>query len=344
MTNYTLENYLQIINPYIYHQLVSPQFLSQILALSKILPAFSYGGFESHLGSKQSQVDFFVRYFSNQAINDLLNYYQWEPLKNLAQEWADIKSPLHQKFTDIWLEFDINEQSLQRLIPGIFFTLNKQIDKNIPELTQQALRLLSRPIPSKLESNLKLCVDCSPKGASFLHIGIMLSRPHQAIRLDVAGIAFDRVLDYLREIGWIAQTNRLRSLIADLSNFADHIHLAFDVGDTIFPRIGLECFLKQQPKYEPRWQLFLDYLVKQELCTPAKQNALLSWPGFSQIKSNHVSRDDYILGNKGINILGRSISHIKIVEQPNFPLEAKAYLAIAQRWFEPDLLPEKEAN
>lgn len=342
--NYSLESYLQIINPYINSQLVSPQFLSRILSLSKDLPAFTYSGFESHLGSKQSQVDFFVRYFSNTALQNLSSYSQWEPLKNFAQEWAKIESPLHQKITDIWLEFDVDEPSLQTSIPGIFLTLNKHIVEEIPELTQQALKLLNRPIPSKLESNLKLCVDCLPPEASFLHIGIMLSRPHQAIRLDVAGLAFDQLLDYLKEIGWIEQTNRLRSLITDLSNFVDHIHLAFDVGDTIFPRIGLECFLKQQPKYEPRWQLFLDYLVEQELCTQAEQKALLCWPGFSQIKSNPVNGGDYLFSNKGINILGRSISHIKIVEQPNLPLEAKAYLAIAQRWFDMDISSKEQVN
>lgn len=338
--NCTLENYWQYIIPYVDHQLVSPQSLSQIIDLSKVLPAFSYGGFESRLGGKQSRVDFSARYFSSRALKKLPNYSQRELLKDFYQEWTKIESPLHQKVTDIWLEFDADEQSFQILIPGIFLTLNKQTTEYLPTLTQQALRLLARPIPSKLEANLKLCVKYLPKGASFLHIGVMLSRPHQAIRLDVAGLAFNQLLDYLKEIGWVDRTNRLRSLIADLSNFADHIHLAFDIGDTIFPRIGLECFLKQQPKHEPRWQLLLDYLVKQGLCTQAKRNALLSWSGFSQIKSNH--EDNCLLSNKGINILGRSISHIKIVEQPNFPLEAKAYLAIAQRWFNPYLSHKEE--
>ena len=342
--SYTLENYLKILTPYLDSKLVSSQALSRIFALSEVLPSFSYGVLESYLGTEQSRVDFALRYFSENRLDRFNTDSPWRSLENFDREWAKPQSFLNQKVTDTWLEFDLDEQSSQISIPGIFLTLSKQVREDIPSLTQQVLRLLNRSIPHFLESNLELCVKCLPPSASFLHIGVMLSRPYQAVRLDVAGLELYQLLDYLQAIGWIDRTNTLRSLIADLSNFVDRIHLAFDVGNTVLPRIGLECFLEQQPKYEPRWQLFLDYLVKQELCTQAQQNALLAWSGFSQMKPEFSNRNwnNYLLGNKAFSILGRSISHIKIVVRADLSWEAKAYLAFAQRWFDKNLLPQAE--
>jgi ubiquinone/menaquinone biosynthesis C-methylase UbiE len=84
--------------------------------------------------------------------------------------------------------------------------------------------------------------------------------------------------------------------------------------------------------------------VERSLCTPAKRNSLLAWPGFSQKADNpelwpkNLSGGDLFLGAKAISVFWRTINLIKIVYQPENPLEAKAYLAFGHRWFDTNAL------
>lgn len=342
--NCVIEDYLKIVTPYLHSELVSPRALSHIHTLTPILPPFSLGVFESRLKADQSRVDFSIRCFSRNIPERLRTYPVWQPLQSFYREWAEPMSSLHQGVTDVWLEFDLDGQHSHVSVPCIFLSLNQETVSEIPSLIEQAFKLLNRPVPSKLESKLRLYANSLPESATFIHFGAMLSRPAKAVRLDVGGIPPQQVLDYLVQIGWTYTTNTLASLISNLSDFVDHIVLSFDVGDTLLPRIGLECFLHKPPKHEPRWQLFLDYLVERGLCTPAKQSALFAWPGFFQKtyqpehRPNNLTWGDYFLGYRAFSIFGRNISHIKIVYQPGIPLEAKAYLSFGHRWFDTNLL------
>jgi hypothetical protein len=204
----------------------------------------------------------------------------------------------------------------------------------------QTVKLLNHQISPQIESNLRLCADSLPAGATISHLGAMLSRSVKAVRVNVKGISPEQLLDYLMQIGWSDPTNTFSTLTSTLSEFVDSILLSFDVGVTVLPRIGLECFLNNQPCDEPRWQLFLDYLIERKLCTLAKQNALLNWPGFSHKSSvpdlwpSNISFGDRLLGSRAFSLFSRWISHIKLVHQPGNPLEAKAYLGFAHGWFD----------
>jgi hypothetical protein len=208
------------------------------------------------------------------------------------------------------------------------------------ERLMQMVKLLNHQVSPQLESNLRLCADSLPAGGTISHIGAMLSRSIKAVRVNVKGISPEQLPDYLMQIGWSDPINTFSTLISTLSEFADSILLSFDVGDTVLPRIGLECFLNNQPCDEPRWQLFLDYLVERKLCTLPKQNALLNWPGFSRKSSvpdlwpSNIGFGDRLLGSRAISLFSRWISHIKLVYQPGNTLEAKAYLAFTHGWFD----------
>jgi hypothetical protein len=321
---YVIEDYLEIITPHLNSELVSPTALSHIHKLAHILPPFSFGVFESRLGADRSRVDFSIRCFDRNIPDRLQSHPLWQPLKNFYQEWANPRSCIHRGVTDIWLEFDLDEQSSQLSVPGIFLTLNQETVSEAIYVLKSALQLLNYPFSSKLEENLQLCIGSLPESATFLHFGIMLSRHNKAIRVDVNGISPPQFLDYLVQIGWIHEIETLTSLVSTVADLTDRIILSFDVGDTLFPRIGLECFLHKNPKDEPRWQLFLDYLVEKDLCAPAKQTALLN--------IDHHSAD-----RQAFSIFGKKISHIKIVCHPDIPLQAKAYLSFAHNYFDASL-------
>jgi ubiquinone/menaquinone biosynthesis C-methylase UbiE len=339
--NSSMADYLKVVTPHLHPELVSPLALSNIQALSQLLPPFSLAGFECRLGTEQSRVDFQVNlpHPKPNLQDNFLSSSVWQFFQDFCREWAKPTSCLHQGVAQVHLEFDMIGQP-EQLSPCIFLELNREIVKNTQTLIALALRLLNNSTSSLLESNLKRCADSLPDGANITHLGAMLSRSDQGVRVNVKGIAPEHLCDYLVQIGWAESTKTLSTLVSTLSELVDDIILTFDVGETISPRIGLECFLEKQPLNEPRWQLFLDYLVEKGLCTPAKQNALLTWSGFSQkadqkqLWPKNLTGIELFLGYKALSVFWRTISFIKIVYQPDSPLEAKGYLAFGHNWFD----------
>jgi ubiquinone/menaquinone biosynthesis C-methylase UbiE len=337
----SMADYLKVVTPHLHPELVSPLALSPIQALAQQLPPLSLAGFECRLGDNQSRVDFQVNLPScNLNLPEsFLTSPVWRFFQDFYQEWADPTAYLHQWVAQIHLEFDIDGQPSQVPIPCIFLELNQEIEREALELIEIASRLLSPEKSSLLESNLKLCTDSLPDGARITHLGAMLSRPAEGVRINVKGIPPENLLDYLVKSGWQEPTNALSNLVSILAKLVDEIVLTFDVGERVYPRIGLECFLEKQPQHEPRWQIFLDHLVETGLCTLAKQNALLAWPGFSQkadqpeLWPKSLSAIDLFFGSQALSVFWRTISLIKIVYQPGSPLEAKGYLAFGHRWF-----------
>jgi ubiquinone/menaquinone biosynthesis C-methylase UbiE len=348
--NSSMADYLKVVTPYLHPELVSPLALSPIQALAQQILPFSLAGFECRLGAEQSRVDFQVNlsYPTPKLPESFLTSPVWQFFQNLCQEWAEPTSCLHQRVIQIHLEFDIDGRPLQVPVPCIFLDLNRNPVREAQGLIEIISRLLNSSFSAHLKSNLRLCADALPDSAKITHVGTMLSRPDQGVRLNVKGIPSQQLLNYLLQIGWEDSTNTLSDLVSTLSELVDEIVLTFDIGETIHPRIGLECFLEKQPHTEPRWQLFLDYLVERGLCTPAKQNALLVWPGFSQktdqpdVWPQNLSWGDRFLGSQTLSVFWRTISLIKIIYQPGNPLEAKGYLAFAHRWLDVSAFTSKE--
>ncbi|MBV8883272.1 MAG: hypothetical protein JO235_04635 [Chroococcidiopsidaceae cyanobacterium CP_BM_RX_35] len=347
--NCSMQDYLKIVTSHLHPDLVSPAALSHIQPLAQILPASSLAGFECRLGANRSGVDFQIRLpcLDKNLPERFLTAPAWQFLQDFYQNWASPNSSLHQEIENVGLEFDVNEQLPQVPIPCIFLKFAREAVIDAEGL-MQTINLLQQPISPLLESNFGVCADSLPSGATISHLGAMLSRTVNAVRVNVKGVPLEQLSDYLMQIGWSDPTNTFSTITSTLSEFVDSILLSFDVGDTVLPKIGLECFLNNQPDEEPRWQLFLDYLVKEGLCTLAKKNALLNWPGFSHRSSvpdlwpSNISFGDCFLGSRAFSIFWRRLSHIKLVYQPGIPLEAKGYLAFGHSWFAPNSLTKKE--
>lgn len=351
--NGSMEDYLKVVIPHLDSELVSSEALSRIQALAQVLPPFSIAGFECRLGKEQSRVDFQVN-FPPLTLNlpeSFLTHSVWRTFQDLCQQCIDPTSLLHRSVESLWLEFDLPEQSSQVPIPCFFLVLNQENISEFQDLSKTVIRLLNHPTNSLLESNLRLCVNSVPDGGRIAHLGAMLSRTAKEVRVVVKEISSQQLLDYLGKIGWKNITNTLESLVFTLSEFADTLGLSFDVGDTVHPRIGLEYFWEKQPPDEPRWQLFLDRVVERGLCTPAKRNALLAWPGFSQkadipdLWPTNLAGSDLFLGSKVLSVFWRKNNHIKIIYEPGNPLEVKAYIGFGHTWWTfSDLTRRKVSN
>ena len=338
--NSSIEDYLKVITPHFHPDLISPKVLSHIQELEPLLSPFCEKLFECRLGYDQTQVDFsfYLPQLTQSLPEKFLIHPVWQAFENFYWKWVDPTSSLHQGVKAIGMEFDLDKSPSPVPIPCIFWELALVTNNQFHELMATAFDLLNYPISPLVESNLKLCANSLPDGARFSHFAVMLSRPGQGVRVNAIDIPPEQLLDYLGQIGWSDPTNTFSPLVWKLSELVDCIVLAFDVGEMIYPRIGLECYLKKQPRYEPRWDLFLDALVDWGLCTPAKRDAMITWPGIYRDKSHLISLKtgkfswESVFKQSMYSVYFRTINHIKIVYKPGHPLEAKGYLASRHHW------------
>ncbi|HEY9608789.1 hypothetical protein [Allocoleopsis sp.] len=337
----SMADYLKVVTPHLHPELVSPEAMYYLQGLAQVLPPFSQAMLEFRLGVGQPEVDLSVFFHRRtlQLPDKFLTHFVWQSLEQFCREWVEPTSLLYRRVRYIGLEFDLHELPCKVPIPCVFLAWNQETVINNQSLIEIALRLLNYSVSSKLESNLRLCVESLPKGAKVEHLGAMLSRPCQPLRVIMSDIPLKRVADYLIQIGWVDPTSKFFDLLSSLENFGDILRLlSFDIGNTIHPRIGLEFFPKKSSLDESQWQLFLNYLIEIGLCSPGKKNALLTWPGLSQ-KADHLelwpkelTGGELLLGSRAFSIFWRTINHIKIVYQPGSPLEAKGYVMFGHQW------------
>ncbi len=370
----SLKNVLQTVGSHLSDNLICADGLSQIAQIGNLLPNFptiSDAIFECHLGSSTPRTDFSVAFSTlNQGRETLvdssktlanLSYASsvWDKIHNFSAHWANIKSPLYENVKNIWLEFDVDQQFLGVPEPSLFFGTQNIIDQkeNLSSSNQnsiiaeskwvadEALSLLFNSfLKEEVKQHLLTCFESLPSDGEVFQIGVMLPRKSEskAIRLCAEDIANEQILDYLNNIGWSDSSNQLSSLLSNLSSVVDEIKLNFAIEDKIFPKIGLECYLYKQPINSPKWKLFQDYLIKNKLCTLDQANAILNWSGFlkekhtKQLKQDNFVKASAFDSSKFKSVIARRLHHIKIVYQPNKPLQAKAYLWFGHRWLSKD--------
>jgi hypothetical protein len=353
-----LNVYLELIKPYIPSQLISSDNWSNISEIARILPSAitSFFGFECRLGVEEAHADFLIcadaaeagrkilagNNYSIELPDFLMAHPVWSNIHNLGTAWDTDTSPLYDKVRDVWLEFDIEGPPANIPIPSCFFgpepiystkSVNPQPHQWV---TQTALKLLlNRCLPSQIESQLFNCFDLLPREAYVFQIGVMLARKSDLVRICIRNISSEQIIEYLTQLNWPGSISDLKTILAQLSSLVERIDLDLDVGEVILPKIGLECYLSRQPKLEPRWQLLLDYLVETGLCIPGKRDALDAYPGYIREKTNrelwptHLLKLSNFLGPQYERVFFRGLNHIKIVYQPDKPVEAKAYLSVS---------------
>lgn len=144
----------------------------------------------------------------------------------------------------------------------------------------------------------------------------MLARKSDLARICIRNISPEATLEYLTALNWQGSIDGLKQTLEQLSTYADRIDLDIDVGESILPKIGLECYLEKQPKFNPKWQLFLDYLVEAGFCTEQKRASLLNYTGYvrkTNKSSSNNSEKAFSLANFGYEgIFFKGPHHVKV--------------------------------
>ncbi len=347
----TLADSLSLLLPALPKALVSPEAAERVYRTGKALAPIPRGGFECRLAENDPQVDLqqcILR--ENEEPARLLHHLAalepvmaeaarplWDRVTEFVKQWAEPSSLLYSGIQNIWLEFDVNDSSSTIPAPSIFLGLERKLSDEIDayKVVASALQMLLSPLDRSLvESNLCRCFETCGKTARVSHVGVMLARRVQALRVNVKGLGFEGMEGYLSEIGYRAPRIDLHPLLERVATMVDRVTLCLDVGAHIFPRLGFECLALQQP------HTFMDYLVECGICTLAKRDGMFAWSGYLDPPGSDGAWPDHLVVASLLQppdqfgVLNRQMSHVKLVYQHQQPLQAKGYLWFGHPWIQ----------
>ena len=360
----SLAEILRLIEPAVVPKLMTVSNWNKIDYIAQILPnALSpFFGFEYRLGDTTAEVDFLLCVAAEEAGKRVLGdrTYSislpellaeepiWQRIKAFGKEWNTTTSAIAKAVFNIWLEFDTpNSFSNGQIpIPSFFIGANdiyrcdslEEQKKRRAWLVEEAFTLLlGKSLPIANKEMLYHCFQELPQGAYVFQIGLMLARKVETVRLCIRNISPLQIGSYLSQISWKGNIAQLTQFLHILSPLVERVDLDIDVDFSTQSKIGLECYLYQQPSLEPKWITFFDFLEDTKLCLPEKREAVFSYPGFLRERASQdlwpegLKRLTQILGAKNEGVLFRGIHHVKITYEDDAPQEAKSYLYVTRK-------------
>lgn len=345
-----LQETLQLIAPAIPPALVSAQAFAHIQQLAQQLPAgLSSYYLECRLTAEAEQVDFLACAATPEGGREmlagehapfpppLLEVPLWQRVHDFCREWATPASALHTRVPLVWFEFDHAEGvPSSRPSPSFCFCLDRTYLQRGPwsqrypslnnhqdkDLAKHGLQLLlDQPLPQQHARVFDLCFDALPEGGRIIHISAMIARQPSMVKL-YGVVPTAQLVPYLTRLGWPGSLHELAAIMAEFctADTVDHnTYLDLSLGASISPRLGL-AFAQQQieqlPGQDVTRRALLDRCVQHGLCSPAKRDALVHWPG----------RFRAVFPGDALPTRFRKWLDIKLVYQPGQPLEAKGYL------------------
>jgi hypothetical protein len=350
-----LNEYLRLSAPHLSPRLISPTALADIVWIARLLPPVSASGFECRLGREEAQADFGVRFLAADGSRaalagregsplslspSLFVHPVWERLRRFGARWDEPGTLLQEEIRDVFLEFDVEGPPSPVPIPSFFIEYDRRAWRRL-EAMEEALALLwGEPLAPAVRARVVQCLAALPPEGSVSAVGAMFSRRFDGVRLCLHGLGPGTMPGYLARIGWPGDPEELEAMLAPVAGRVERMALSLDVGAAVLPKVGVECHLAES-LHEPdaaRWTALLDSLVERGLCLPAKREALVGWLGHTHLRSRPEALPANLralsasLGQRALPVFLRRINHLKLVLQPGQPPEAKAYLALIQRW------------
>lgn len=319
--------------------LIDSDACDRIESVARVLPAFAvdFFGFECRLGDTSTAADCAMN-FTPDGARMLAGRHRvatppelrggaWDRLRSFYEAWGDSHPQPYVDAGSTWLEFDTSSGGVPA--PNLLFGYwpkEVQTSRPVEWLVDTIIpTLLGAPMSSPFRRNVMRTIEERPAGTEDFQIGLMFARNVQAVRVCVFDIPTEELAPYLQRIGWNGAVDDVLTWVDRLGRHADFIGLHLDVGEVVYPQIGIEpnfvagCWSRQPPK-EPRWSAQFAMLEEQGLLTAAKRAALLDWIGHDSLRID--DRDAVML---------RGLSHVKVVLRPGGGAIAKAYFGLAHR-------------
>ena len=335
----TLGDYLHAaLLPYKIDAMLSPSARAMLEAVAARLPSglSKYFGLECRLGEAEPTADFLLCVDAPGERSALAGLAPargdneaevWRRVRAFATDWPEPAELL-------WLEFD--SASTAAFVPSVFFgaqELRRGSDWSWIPAALATLR--GEPPPAGMIELFGRCIDALPDDARVFQIGTMLSRPEPFLRVCTRDMAADAIPSYLQRLGWTGAAGALADFLPLCAPLVDDLRADLDLTDRLGARLGLECKVTlKEPGDAERLMRWIALLERLGLCLPAKAGGLRAWSG---LVHQRLGRDRWpadqsaaaaLAGEGTASLMQRTISHVKIVFEPDGSLQAKAYLAV----------------
>jgi len=314
------DDWLSILQPHLREPLFSPGALEPLRRLACLLPGDCLGILEARLGQVPGPIDLSLRIKEPPQALALAERIPLPHLRSLLARWSRADESLSAVHS-LWLEFDLDPER-DPLHPVACAKLRAEaaprwvIDALLPALH-------GKPLSEGQRQRLLFCTEAIPEGGALLYVFSLLSRGGDAVRMEIFGLDPGHILGYLAVVA-PATVPRVET-IAPLFEGVERIHLSFDIGEEILPRIGIEGSFSRIPRREPRWAELFARLQAHGLCTPEQRDAALAWTGYDTFWTSPARWPVRTAGLRGVCV--RSLSHVKVVCPQDGAPQAKVYLA-----------------
>ena len=343
-----LATMIETVAPRLDPALVCRDNVESILSIARVLPTWQCAGFECRLGDAAPRADFGVhlRRTHGISIDEALLARQtpdspesdaWQRLRRFAQAWSERQTVIARAIPAVSLEFDVHSLRPPRVAaPSMFFSMRFGPYRSGPA-DGTAVDACSRVVRAVLEAvgadmadarhQLEQCFRVLLPRVPFLQLGVWLARPVNTFRICAPGLKLRDIRAVVRALRWSGPQDAYESRWRDLLQFGDRGALHLDVGSEVAAKIGIEVNFGEGSASlrvdDPEDTRFFDYLVEHDMCLPEKRDGLLSWVGGFRLNPDGGDAATAPL-------FLRTISHVKLVFQPDQNPQAKAYLAVGR--------------
>ncbi|MEM7058127.1 MAG: class I SAM-dependent methyltransferase [Pseudomonadota bacterium] len=334
--------------------LISDQALARLKASARGLPQILAGGLECRLASgSNAQVDLqlcitrgspdveVLQAFLKQHQNDAAVDDPWQRLATLVAAWVDPASALNEQIAEIWLEFDCAGDHLSP--PSVFLGLQQSprpADVQRPAIDAALEILLSVEAWDKCRAMVHCCFDSCVGDVFVSHLGVMLGRRVDAVRVNVKRLDDTSIGSFLSMVGWHGPAGAVTDLTKLALTAVDRVTLCLDVGAEVAEAFGLECIHAPDRAGRDRWQRSIQDLSNLAEMDADKCSALPQWhrllmPG-SALRTwpRQLIAATLYPGTNVKSQIDCRISHLKLSVVVGSVATAKAYLAFKHIWAE----------
>lgn len=316
-------SWLDVAVPHLAEPLFGPRDVSRLRGLAGWLPGGCQAILEVRLGGALPAVDLSVQLDRPSQALRAAELPLPEHLRGFLSRWAGQDATLA-PVSRVWLEFDLRDDGQVLPVPAVAARLEEKVEFGwLSELLWPALR--GQALTGQERETARRCWDAMPASAGLLYAFGLLSREGQPLRMELFGLSSPgSVVEYLRRLS--PPHAEATGSLAEIFEGVERLHLSFDLGPRILPRVGIEGSFLRRPEREPRWGRLLDRLVEAGLAEANRRDALLAWPGSD---SFWTAAQGWPLAEAGIGTrLVRGVSHVKVVCGPGIEPQAKAYLTL----------------
>jgi hypothetical protein len=266
----------------------------------------------------------------------------WRRVQALCAQWADPTTRLSGLMNGMWLEFDLDHAArlndLPVPAPGVFVQFHRlgtpgDAAVNLSAAVAALAPLHDGPLPARTAETMLRCFEALPEPSYLDYVGWFPRRGSDAVRLCVRDLPDEVLPDFLARVGWPGDVGELARSLARVSEhgaegtapISGYLHL--DVGDMVLPRLCREYAFERRAQMEGAFpeQAFMNRLVDRGLCSEAKRDGLLRWPGYQTTALDHELWQSLVM---------RRLNHVKLVFDVDRSVQAKGYVALNHRFRE----------